>query len=1111
MKIILGASGHGKSHELYKRVVDAACNEANRNFYIIVPEQNSLQVEKDILALHPNHGMFNINVLTFGRMTFRIFDELGIELNENIDELGKTLIVRKVVGQVADRLKIIKASKKPGLIGEVKSLISELKQYGISSDDLERIIDGNSFGDRLSQKLKDVEVIYAAFEEYIAGRFTTTEDRPEAMLSVMDRSHYFDDAVVYFDNFTGFTPVQYRIIEKVMEKANEMMFFVNLPDDEAYNQMGGEEELFHMSKEMIARLGSLCDEHHTDFRVERIETDFDSYRYKNSSELAFLEKNVFRYNGRTYKEETKDIEIRQLDNPLEEVQCLAADIIDNVQNKGMMFRDMGVILGDVSLYATEIERVFSEARIPFFIDYKHPLIGNPLVEYLRALLEISTTDFSYESIFRFLKNGLCEIPSDEIDILENYILAYNIRGKNRWSENFVREYPGAKKNDLTIVNHTRKTFFENIASVMDILMNRETTVSERIAALYQFTEEMGAFEKMEALSENLKEKHPDSTFFLAKSSEYSKIYNCVIKYFEQIEELLGDEVMSVQEFALLVDAGFESLSVAMLPVSVDCVTIGDIDRTRLEHIRVLYMLGANEGVIPHISNNNGILSEAERKKLDDASVELAPDSTKKTFIQNYYMYLHMTKPSERLLLFYHKFDAEGKSQKPSRILSVITRMFPKVKKRTSSDISLVERITNIDNSKHLLTDSNYNSSIGPLMMFFLANEPYASDIRRMFEIYAKTEETDSLTKKVAQELYTDMKTGSISRLETFAGCAFRHFAQYGIELSERKLYELNPIELGTIIHEAVEYISRELKSKGKNFGNLAAEECKTVAENYVNRAMHSHTGTFFVDSSTNRYLFTRIVDMVARTIWALGEQLRHGKFVPEEFEWKFDTLYKDMPISGKVDRYDLAYEDDRIYAKVIDYKSSPQSLDINEIYAGLKLQLMVYLGEVVDKLSADNADKKVIGAAAFYNPVLDPIVDASDDVERDILKKLKPSGILAIESVGLLDEWEKNTSDVIPARMGKEGIKHGKTVFTGEQIKCLTKFAHEKMYNLNERMHDGVVEANPYEDKCDYCPYNSVCGFDNIRQDYRRVDKVSDNPDLWKLFGLGGDDDGGMD
>ena len=125
----------------------------------------------------------------------------------------------------------------------------------------------------------------------------------------------------------------------------------------------------------------------------------------------------------------------------------------------------------------------------------------------------------------------------------------------------------------------------------------------------------------------------------------------------------------------------------------------------------------------------------------------------------------MTKPSERLLLFYHKFDAEGKSQKPSRILSVITRMFPKVKKRTSSDISLVERITNIDNSKHLLTDSNYNSSIGPLMMFFLANEPYASDIRRMFEIYAKTEETDSLTKKVAQELYTDMKTHMLKNMQ----------------------------------------------------------------------------------------------------------------------------------------------------------------------------------------------------------------------------------------------------------------------------------------------------------------------------------------------------------
>ena len=1111
VKILLGSSGYGKTHDLYRRVIDAACKDMARNFYIVVPEQNSLQVEKDIVSLHPNHGMFNITVLTFGRMTFRIFDELGIELKENIDDTGKNLIIRRIIDDVADKLRIVKASRKPGLISEIKSFISELKQYGITIERLDEIISNEGLGDRLRQKLQDIREIYNAFELYISDKYMTAEDRPEAMLSVMDRSHYFDNAVVFFDNFTGFTPVQYRIIEKIISSADSLFFYATLHEDERYNLIKGDEELFFMSKDMIGRIGNICDSMHIGMSVENIQTDFSQYRYRDSEELAFLEKNIFRYNKEKYHKEVKDIEIKCLDTPLEEIQCLASGIISKVRDLNLRYRDIGVILGDVEEYAPDIIRVFSESGIPFFIDSKRSIIGNPMVENIRALLEIAQSNYSYESVFRFLKNGLSDMQETEVDILENYVLAYNIRYKNIWAGKFVREYPG-KKTELVTVNRIRESFYSGTEKVISVLMNSESTVSQCVKAIYEYIENADMFGRMEGYAQMLENEHPGDMFYYAKAAEYRKTYNAVISFMDQIDALLGDECIEIREFAAIMDSGFETVKVGVIPVSTDCVTIGDIERTRLEHIKILYMLGVNEGIIPRRAENGGILSETERSLLDECEVMLAPTSERKAFIQNYYLYLHMTKPSNSLILSYHKINNAGRESNPSRIISVIKKLYPEIKIIRSEDLKPSDRVTNPSNSRHLLTDNKNITDMGGLFMYFLTHEPYCNDIKRMLEIYAVTGETDSLTGKVAEELYAELGKGSISRLEKFAGCAFSHFAGYGLELCERKIYELNSMEMGNIFHKSIELISLELRKNNRTMGDLSIEDCKMLVPEYVKRAMQSDTSTFFVDNYTNQYMFKRITDMVVKTVWALGEQLRHGSFTPEDFEWKFSDKYKDMPIMGKVDRYDLVTDQDEIFVKVIDYKSSVRTLDLNEIYAGLKLQLMLYLGEVVSRVEKENADKKVIGAAAFYNIIDNPIVDEGDGTEKDILKAMRPSGIMAIEGVGYMDDWEKGSSSVIPASISGGSVKMGSTVFSKDQLKCLTEFAKEKMYELNCEIEKGVVAAEPYEGSCDYCPYNSVCGFDSSVTDYRKVDRVSDNKDLWKMFGFGkGGEADGMD
>ena len=352
LEFLYGASGHGKTHTLYSRIIEEALQstDSTRKYILIVPEQSSLQAQKDIVRMHPNKGVFNIDVLTFGRLGYRIFEELSTDLCETIDDTGKNLIIRKVMNEVKDQLKIIHVNRKIGVVSEVKSMISEFKQYGITVEGLAEIIDRISGSDRLKQKLNDVLIIYRGFEEYIKERYITAEDKPEELLRVIDKSAFFDNAVVAFDGFTGFTPVQYRLFEKILLKSEHVINTVTLPQDENYNVITGEEELFFMSKNMMRIMGKIADQNGIAVKYSPIDTNEEKYRFAKSPELNFLEQEIFRYSGKTFEGDVSDIHIRNMTTPQEEVKIAASDILSMIRNNNLRFRDIAIVTGDIALY-----------------------------------------------------------------------------------------------------------------------------------------------------------------------------------------------------------------------------------------------------------------------------------------------------------------------------------------------------------------------------------------------------------------------------------------------------------------------------------------------------------------------------------------------------------------------------------------------------------------------------------------------------------------------------------------------------------------------------------------------------------------------------------------
>ncbi len=1112
LELLMGASGYGKTYNLYNRIITEAMDNPSGKYILIVPEQSSLQAQKDIVRMHPNGGVFNIDVLTFGRLGYRVFEELCVELNETIDDTGKMLIIRKVMSRVSGDLKVIRANRKLGIVSEVKSMISEFKQYGITTDKLEEIIKELKGSDRLKEKLNDVLIIYRAFEEYIADRFVTAEDKPEELLKVIDKSGFFKDAVVAFDGFTGFTPVQYRLVEKILEKSDRVICTVTFPGDMDYRTPLLPEDLFYMSKNMMMKLGEIADSIGANTEYRRLATDKEKYRFAKSRELEFLEKELFRYSGRIFEEEVKDISISCLPSPKEEVAVAAADILNKVREQGLRFRDIAVVTGDSKMYRSEIMRVFTECGIPFFMDNKRSLIGNPVVEYLRGALGVIKENYSYESVFRFMKNNLCPIPREKVDIIENYVLALGIRGQNRWQTIFERQYPG-KDRELLEINEIRQDFVKLMKPLNEALGKNKVPVSQYVTTLYDFMEAADSFEYLNELSDRLSDNSTDGDL-LAKASEYRQTYRKIIELLDQLNNLMGDEVMSLEEFIEILDAGFEEIKVGIIPPSVDCVTVGDVERTRLEHVKYMLVLGVNEGILPKSSGNNGVLSDTERRTLLNNDVELAPTPRERIFIQNFYLYLNFTEPEQGLYLSYHRYNSTGKDCKPSRIIGMLAKMYPKLTLTSEKDIRVEKLVTNGENSIHLLSQAVIDRSkavpgIKELLVYMYSTEPYKTQIHNLIDTYIRENMPENMSKEVAQHLYGEISKSSITRIETFAQCAFAHFARYGIELSERMVHKIDNMDLGNVFHKVIELMSNKLRETNRDFSMLGNEERRKMVEETVMDATVDFKESIFLESETNHYLKTRITDILDTTIWALGEQLRAGKFKPELFEISFYDEVMDTAITGKIDRVDLYRDEDKVYVKVIDYKSGSSSISLDEIYNGVKLQLMVYLHSMINKIAQKNPDKEIIPAGAFYNHVDSPIVALDNDKEyteedykKIILEKLCPTGILNYFAVDYFHMWDKGKSGIIPAKKNKDGeMPLDDTVVTGEQLRCLSDYAVNKMHNMEAAIMQGEAEAKPLEKSCQYCPYSTVCGFKPETDNYRKPESVQDTPDKWVKFG----------
>ena len=1116
LQLILGGSGSGKTTYLYDEVIRLSMEHPQEQYFLIVPEQFTMQTQKDIVTRHPNHGTMNIDIVSFARLAYRIFEELAVEQLSVLDDMGKSMVLRKVAAAQKRQLVLFGGQlSKPGFVGQLKSMLSEFYQYGITPEAL-REMAPSARSPLLRQKLEDLALVEQSFQEYIEGHYITTEQVLDVLCRLIPESGLIRNSVIALDGYTGFTPVQYRLTELFLVYAKQV--YVTVTADEAagiYGKMGIQ-NLFYMSRQMAVRLSEIAEKNQVKKLPDIILGEQKNRRFARRPELAWLEQNLFRYGTETAYtgEATDSIVFFQASNPSGEVSHIVHEIQRLVQEGKARYREIAVITGDLPGYGKEITHQFTQNQIPHFMDDKKNVLDNCLVELIRASLEAVRQDFSYESVMRYLRTGLVSQERTMVDRLENYILAMGIRGGKRFRETWERTYRGAGDLNVTEVNAFKDRVLAPLFAMQERFRQADLTIAGMTEAVLTLLADCRAEEQLESYQEYFTKIGEHR---LAK--EYGQVYGLVTELLKRLSDLLGEERVSRKEYLEILDAGFAELKVGVIPAVADRVVVGDITRTRLAHIRVLFFAGVNDGIVPARKERGSLLSDRDRDFLGEHHLELAPTAREESFQQRFYLYLMMTKPSKQLILSWCRTGADGKSRRPSFLIGELRAMFPDAV-LTDQETQMDSEIYSVAEAKQRLStklgqyrdgqleQDEEKAQFLELYRWFVSSKDNQETLRRFMDAAFFVYEQQGISHAVAKALYGEILSGSVTRLEQYAACAYSHFLRYGLELLERKRFELASSDIGTLFHESIDLCFRRVKEKQYDWHTMTNETRDMLVEECVAAVTENYGNTILGSSARNCYLAQRVGQITKRTVWALQQQIKKGDFIPAGFEVSFsaaDNLSamkialsesEALHLRGRIDRMDVCEDGGKVYVKIIDYKSGSTSFDLLALYYGLQLQLVVYMDAVTEMAQHHYPDKEIVPAGILYYNIADPLAEKKgqpdpEKIDAEILKKLRMNGLVnsELEVVRHLDRTIEKESDVIPVVLKDGEVQAGRSsVANRERFARLSQFVHRKLKEAGQEILDGEIGVVPYKNgqrtACDYCPYHAVCGFDRKTSGY---------------------------
>jgi len=1123
LNIVTGRAGTGKTAGCLRQIAqEMAGRPLGPPLIMLVPEQASFQTEKQLARVTGAGGYMRAQVLGFRRLAYRVLQETGGGGRIPLGETGKRMILRRMLENRRDELRMFhRAADLPGFVDQLAGALGEMKIYRVGPDDLQKTLTalpGSGDGAGLEKKLQDLLVICEDFENFIRGRFTDPDDYLTLAAEQMRLSGWLTGARVWVDGFTGFTPQEYDLLAALIRRSAGVTVTLCLPSAGTEGEPA-ETDPFYPVWETYSTLVNLAARENVPVKHVPL-SGGQEYRFLSPGPAHVEE---FYFQRQIVPGEDRGVQIMAAADRRAEVEGIAREMIRLCRDRGYRWRDMVVLLREVDAYAGLIESVFSDYGIPFFLDHKRTVLHHPLVELIRAALETVSGNWPYDPVFRYLKTDLITVTREEADRLENYVLAHGIRG-GRWTDGRPWQYrrrltleedneaTEAEEKELNAINDIRSRAAAALFSLQQRLAEA-VCVKDYAGALYGLLEELDVPGRLEEWS-----LAAAGEGRLEAAGEHAQVWDDVVLLLDELVEALGEEQMNLRQFTRVLEAGFASIRLGLIPPGLDQVVVGSLERSRSPEVKAAFVPGVNEGVLPARVFEQGLFTEGERERLRETGLRLAPGARRRAFDEQYIVYQALTRAGEQLVISYPLADSEGRSLKPSPVVQRLHELFPALREgmwaqepgeREAGDMEFVSRSGRcLTYLAGRLRDAFAGREIDPLwwdVYNWFVRENSNPLFKPVIMSLSGNNGEGRLPRELSRRLYGQPFKTSVSALEKYYSCAYAHYLAYGLRLKEREVFRLEAPDMGQFFHAALKIFAQRLLDRGMDWGELGAEQCRRLAGDVVDELAPRLQSEILLSSARHRYLSGKLKRVVQRSALVLSEHARRGEFRPVGLELAFGMRGglegvtfalpdgNEMILRGCIDRVDAADAGaEGVYLRIIDYKSGFAAIKLDDIWQGLKLQLMAYL-DVALRYARQLTGKEGLPGAVLYFRVDDPLVITEGEPVEDgelgqrLLRKLKMNGLVLADRtlVDKLDAEAGGTSDLVPVGIKKDGTFTAySSVVDDRDFKLLTSLLRKRLVCAGDEIMAGVKEINPYRKggrrACRFCSFKPVCRFDPL-------------------------------
>lgn len=1110
LRIIYGRAGTGKSEYCYREIAEKI--KADNQILIITPEQFSFTAEKKLMEAIDANAVFNAEVVTLSRMAYRVINEIGGRTETNLSKCGKAMLIYSILNNNKKELKLI--GKNDENVDMLDTAITEFKKHGISIEQLKQEIDKQE-DIYLKNKLTDLSLVYEGFENQLSGKYIDETDLLTILAENIENTDMFNNQYIYIDEFAGFTKQEYQIIEKLILVANQVT--VTICIDELNIPKNPNTDIFYSNENTVNKLFEIAQNCGT--KVEEIKLE-NKYRFK-SNELKHLEENLYENRPCKYTNKVENIKLFLAKNQYSEIEEVAKNILKLVRDNGYRYKDISIITKNISNYSSLARAIFDKYDIPIFIDENRDLNQNIIIQYILSVLEIFTKNWSYESVFNYIKTGFSNIEEDEIFKLEKYCLKWGIK-QNKWKKEFTYgKYEEKDKTEIESLERIRKDIVNPLMKLKSDIDNDKT--AEGISkSIYKFLVEENIAEK---INKKIEELEKVGQVDLVK--EYQSSLQTILDILDEIVLVFSDDKMTIDKYAQILKVGFKNSNLTKIPGTQDQVIMGDVDRSRSHKVKAIFIIGLNDGEFPSVHKDEGFLNDLDRETLKQDGIELAKGTIENLYEDNFNIYKAFSTAEEKLYLLYSSSDVQGKALRPSMLINKIKKIYPMLQEESDvieTKAEVLNKKTTYDELIIQLSKLKEQDEIDKVWYYVYDYYKKDTEWNTKLEQNLKGLNYTNIPEKIEQtnidKLYGNTLVTSISKLERYRSCPFSYYLQYGLKIKPEEELKIQTLNTGTFIHEIIDEFFGTVREAGIKLAEITDEQLAEIINKIIDEKLKQSQNYIFTSTAKYRALVVRLKKIIQKALKYIIGTLVQSRFevLGTEVEFGENGKYKPIRLTledgkrieiiGKIDRIDTAQSEDGRYLRIIDYKSSAKNIDLNEVYAGLQIQLLTYL-------DAACKEEDLMPAGVLYFSMLEQMIKADkrmeqEEIEEKIRANFKMKGLILadVNVVKLHDKkLEKGSSALVPAYIDKEGnLSEKKTSgVTAEQFEELQKYMYIVIKQISKEILGGNIDLKPYyKDKktpCKYCDYKSVCGFNmgGCENNYNYIDKKSKEEILVKI------------